>query len=68
MKTMKSKLSSVGLIVGALAGVVAGAFLGSWILWLGLGVVIGLAAGTVRARRLSPGEPVRRLSGEGVKS
>jgi len=67
MKTMKSKLSTVGLIVGALAGVVAGAFLGSWILWLGLGVVIGLAAGTVRGRRLPPGEPVsRRLGGEGV--
>ena len=64
---MTSKLSTVGLMVGALAGVVAGAFLGSWILWLGLGLVIGLAAGSVRARRLRPAESVaRRLSGEGV--
>lgn len=55
---MKSRISTVGLIMGALLGVIAGAFLGSWILWLGLGMAIGLAVGGVarRAGSESPGQ------------
>jgi uncharacterized membrane protein YoaK (UPF0700 family) len=60
-KTMKNKISAAGLILGAVVGVVAAAFLGKWILWLGLGLAIGLAAGSVRARRLPAAERGKQL-------
>lgn len=48
---MKKKISAAGLVLGAVLGVIAAALVGKWIFWLGLGLAIGLAAGTLRARR-----------------
>ena len=44
------KLSCSGLMVGALAGMVVALMFGKWILWLGLGLVIGMFIGSVSAR------------------
>lgn len=57
---MTKKISIAGLALGAVVGVIAGAFLGQWFLWLGLGITLGLIAGTVRARRLDEHEAARR--------
>lgn len=48
---MKKKLSFVGLVLGAMVGVVAALMAGGWLLWLGLGLAIGLLIGSASARR-----------------
>jgi hypothetical protein len=49
-KVMK-KFSLVGLVLGALVGVVAAFLAGGWLFWLGLGLAIGLVAGSARRQR-----------------
>jgi uncharacterized membrane protein YoaK (UPF0700 family) len=48
---MKKKISLVGLVLGAMVGVVAGLMAGGWLMWLGLGLAIGLLIGSASARR-----------------
>jgi hypothetical protein len=50
-EAMKKKISIIGLILGAMVGVVAGLLAGGWLMWLGLGLAIGLLIGSASARR-----------------
>lgn len=45
------KISLIGLVLGALLGVVAGLMAGSWLFWLGMGLVAGVLIGSAGARR-----------------
>lgn len=45
------KISLIGLVLGALLGVVAGLMSGSWLFWLGMGLVAGVLIGSAGARR-----------------
>jgi uncharacterized membrane protein YoaK (UPF0700 family) len=58
------KVSLVGLVLGAVLGVLAGLLSGSWIFWLGMGLAIGVVAGSAQARRgrLPGADGTRRLS------
>jgi hypothetical protein len=48
---MKRKISFIGLVLGAVLGIVAGLLAGGWLLWLGMGLVVGLLIGSAGARR-----------------
>ncbi|HSK45882.1 MAG TPA: hypothetical protein VLA83_18550 [Candidatus Binatia bacterium] len=48
---MKRKISLIGLVLGALLGILAGLMAGSWLFWLGMGLVAGVLIGTAGARR-----------------
>jgi hypothetical protein len=50
-ETMKKKISLIGLVLGAMVGIIAGLLAGGWLLWLGLGLAIGLLIGSASARR-----------------
>lgn len=39
------KLSLIGLLLGAMMGIVVALVFGKWLLWLGLGLVIGVMIG-----------------------
>jgi hypothetical protein len=45
------KVSLIGLVLGAVLGVVAGLMAGSWLFWLGMGLVAGVLIGSAGARR-----------------
>ena len=45
------KISVVGVGTGVVLGLVAGLLAGSWIFWMGMGLVIGVLVGSVSARR-----------------
>jgi len=45
------RISLLGVILGLIVGVLAAAFSGSWILWLGAGMVVGVLIGAAQARR-----------------
>jgi hypothetical protein len=49
-KAMK-KISLIGLVLGAVLGIVAGLMAGSWLFWLGMGLVAGVLIGSAGARR-----------------
>jgi len=51
MKKAMKKISLVGLILGAMLGVIAGLLAGGWLLWLGVGLAIGVVIGSAQARR-----------------
>lgn len=48
---MKKKISIIGLVLGAVLGIVAGLMAGSWLFWLGMGLVAGVLIGSAGARR-----------------
>ena len=48
---MKRKISLIGLVLGAVLGIVAGLLAGSWLFWLGMGLVAGVLIGSAGARR-----------------
>jgi F0F1-type ATP synthase assembly protein I len=50
-EAMKKKISIIGLVLGAMVGVIAGLLAGGWLMWLGLGLAIGLLIGSASARR-----------------
>lgn len=50
-KAMKKKISIIGLVLGAVLGIVAGLMAGSWVFWLGMGLVAGVLIGSAGARR-----------------
>ncbi|MGC2695791.1 MAG: hypothetical protein WA738_08365 [Candidatus Angelobacter sp.] len=57
------KVSLIGLTLGALLGVLVGLLFGSWIFWLGMGLVIGVIVGSQARRvRLPAADATRRLS------
>ena len=45
------KISLIGLVLGAVLGIVAGLMAGSWLFWLGMGLVAGVLIGSAGARR-----------------
>ena len=45
------KISLIGLVLGAVLGIVAGLVAGSWLFWLGMGLVAGVLIGSAGARR-----------------
>ncbi len=45
------KVSLGGLVLGVILGVVVGVLSGSWMLWLGAGLAIGVVLGSAIARR-----------------
>jgi len=45
------KISIIGLVLGAVLGIVAGLMAGSWLFWLGMGLVAGVLIGSAGARR-----------------
>ncbi|MFL6313301.1 MAG: hypothetical protein ACJ71W_14465 [Terriglobales bacterium] len=45
------KISFIGLVLGAVLGIVAGLVAGSWLFWLGMGLVAGVLIGSAGARR-----------------
>ena len=45
------KISFIGLVLGAVLGIVAGLVAGSWLFWLGMGLVSGVLIGSAGARR-----------------
>jgi len=45
------KISIIGLALGAVLGIVAGLLAGSWLFWLGMGLVAGVLIGSAGARR-----------------
>ena len=58
------KISLIGLVLGAVLGIVAGLVAGSWLFWLGMGLVAGVLIGSAGARRsrLPPQQHERRES------
>jgi uncharacterized membrane protein YoaK (UPF0700 family) len=51
MENVMKRISLLGVILGLIVGVLAAAFSGSWILWLGAGMVVGVLIGAAQARR-----------------
>ena len=47
------KISLIGLVLGAVLGIVAGLMAGSWLFWLGMGLVASVLIGSAGARRSS---------------
>ena len=45
------KFSLIGLLLGAVLGILAGLMAGSWLFWLGMGLVAGVLIGSAGARR-----------------
>jgi hypothetical protein len=45
------KVSLAGLILGIVLGIIVGLLSGTWLLWLGLGLAIGVVVGSAQARR-----------------
>ena len=45
------KISLVGLVLGAVVGSLAALLVGGWIIWLGVGIAVGVLIGTATARR-----------------
>ena len=45
------KISLIGLVLGAVLGILAGLVAGSWLFWLGMGLVAGVLIGSAGARR-----------------
>ncbi|MFL6386753.1 MAG: hypothetical protein ACJ71U_04640 [Terriglobales bacterium] len=45
------KISFIGLVLGAVLGIVAGLVAGSWLFWLGMGLVAAVLIGSAGARR-----------------
>jgi hypothetical protein len=45
------KISLIGLVLGGVLGIVAGLVAGSWLFWLGMGLVAGVLIGSAGARR-----------------
>ena len=45
------KISLIGLALGAVLGILAGLMAGSWLFWLGMGLVAGVLIGSAGARR-----------------
>ena len=45
------KISLVGLVLGAILGSLAALLAGGWIIWLGVGIAVGVVIGTATARR-----------------
>jgi uncharacterized oligopeptide transporter (OPT) family protein len=45
------KISFIGLVLGAVLGILAGLVAGSWLFWLGMGLVAGVLIGSAGARR-----------------
>jgi hypothetical protein len=45
------KISFIGLVLGAVLGIVAGLVAGSWLFWMGMGLVAGVLIGSAGARR-----------------
>ena len=43
------KISIIGLVLGAVLGIVAGLMAGSWLFWLGMGLVAGVLIGSAGA-------------------
>ncbi len=48
------KLSLIGLVVGAMFGVLVALVFGKWLLWLGLGLVIGVMIGSASRQTQVP--------------
>jgi uncharacterized membrane protein YgaE (UPF0421/DUF939 family) len=58
------RVSMVGVVLGALLGVVASLLSGSWLVWLGIGLAIGLLIGsTARGNRLASSSAQQRVNG-----
>jgi hypothetical protein len=51
MEKVMKKISLAGLILGVMLGTVVALLSGSWILWLGAGLAIGVVVGFAGARR-----------------
>ncbi len=65
---MKKKISIVGLILGSVLGIVAGLMAGSWLFWLGMGLVAGVLIGSAGARRSRlPRSNTRNVSAGNLK-
>jgi hypothetical protein len=47
------KLSFAGLLLGSMLGMMVALVFGKWLLWLGIGLVIGLFIGSSYGRRHS---------------
>ncbi len=47
------KLSLAGLLLGAMLGMIVALVFGKWLLWLGIGLAIGLFIGSSYGRRQS---------------
>jgi hypothetical protein len=60
------RISLVGVLLGVVLGLIVGLLSGSWILWLGLGLVIGVGVGSAAARRSLRGPRTARFSRAGV--
>lgn len=45
------KLSLAGLLLGSMLGMIVALIFGKWLLWLGIGLVIGLFIGSAQGRR-----------------
>jgi len=45
------RISLLGVGLGVLLGLIASLLSGSWVLWLGLGLAIGVVVGSISARR-----------------
>ena len=45
------RISLMGILFGIVLGAVVGLLSGSWILWLGLGLIVGVFIGSLSARR-----------------
>jgi uncharacterized membrane protein YoaK (UPF0700 family) len=45
------RISLLGVVLGLIVGALAAMLSGSWILWLGAGMVVGVLLGAAQARR-----------------
>jgi gas vesicle protein len=54
MEEVMKKVSLAGVILGVILGAMAALLSGSWLLWLGLGLAIGVVVGAAQARRGRP--------------
>jgi hypothetical protein len=56
------RISLLGVVLGLIVGALAAALSGSWILWLGAGMVLGVLIGAAQTRRsLEEDENAARL-------
>jgi hypothetical protein len=56
------RISLLGVVLGLMVGALAAMLSGSWILWLGAGIAVGVFLGAAQARRgLEEDEDAARL-------